>query len=186
LPKLAQTFPKLHLLVDVSDRFVDVAQEGFDVALRSHFAPLPDSGLVQRTLMVEPIILVAAPAYLYRQGPVLSPQDLQHHHGLLTGPHNNTWHLFGDGGREEQVVPMPRMTANESVVLLKSAAVGLGITCLPEMMCRAELEAGRLLRVLSGWNCGSVTTSVLMPHRRGLLPGVRVVVDFLVESMRQP
>lgn len=187
LPRLARAFPRVHLQLDVSDRFVDVAQEGFDIVLRSHFSPLPDSGLVQRTLMVEPIILVAAPGYLHREGPVLAPEDLRYHQGLLTGPRNGTWQLFGEDDREPVAVePMLRMTANESEVLLRSALAELGIACLPRMMCSAELEAGRLLRVLPEWHCGQVTTSILMPYRRGLLPGVRAVVDFLVENLRSP
>ncbi|MFC6634677.1 LysR substrate-binding domain-containing protein [Microbulbifer taiwanensis] len=185
LPQIAQRFPRLHLLVDVSDRYVDLVQEGFDFAIRSHFAPLPDSGLVQRKIMEEPIILVAAPAYLDRHGCLDCPRDLQKHHGLITGPRNGTWALRDTAGGEERVAPLPRMTANESAVLAASAAAGLGVTCLPEMLCRAELESGRLVRVLPGWNCGSVTTTIVMPHRRGLLPGVRAAVEFLAENMRR-
>lgn len=183
LPELAQRFPRLHLLVDVSDRYVDLVQEGFDIAIRSHFAPLPDSALVQRKIVEEPVILVAAPTYLDRQGPLDSPQDLQRHQGLITGPHSGTWMLRNNEGKEVRVAPLLRMTANESAVLTASAAAGLGVTCLPEMLCRAELESGRLVRVLPGWSCGSVTTSIVMPHRRGLLPGVRAVVEFLVEKL---
>ncbi|WP_308363646.1 MULTISPECIES: LysR substrate-binding domain-containing protein [unclassified Microbulbifer] len=186
LPRLAETFPRLHLQLDVSDRFVDVVQEGYDIALRCHFAPLPDSGLVQRQVMVEPIILVAAPAYLERQGRPSAPEDLAQHWGLLTGPQNTRWVLTDGEGREIPVAPLPRMTANESTVLTSSSVTGLGITCLPEMMCRGELQAGKLVRVLPEWHCGSVTTTIVMPHRRGLLPGVRAVVEFLVENLRRP
>lgn len=184
LPRLAEAFPRLHLQVDVSDRFVDVVQEGYDIALRCHFAPLPDSGLVQRRVMVEPIILVASPAYVDQRGCPLAPEDLEQHDGLLTGPQNTSWILTNSEGRDVRVAPQPRMTANESMVLAKSAASGLGITCLPEMLCCNELRAGQLVRVLPEWNCGSVTTTIVMPHRRGLLPGVRAVVEFLVESLQ--
>lgn len=186
LPRLAETFPRLHLQVDVSDRFVDVVQEGYDIALRSHFAPLPDSGLVQRRVTVEPIILVASPAYVDKKGRPLVPEDLQQHYGLLTGPQSTRWILTNGEDRQVAVAPQPRMTANESTVLVKSAAAGLGIACLPEMLCCRELQSGQLVRVLPEWHCGSVTTSIVMPHRRGLLPGVRAVVEFLVENLQQP
>jgi DNA-binding transcriptional LysR family regulator len=72
-----------------------------------------------------------------------------------------------------------RMVADESVVLLQAAAAGLSITCLPEAMCRDAVACGDLTPVLPGWSAGTVTTTLLMPHRRGQLPAVRAVVDFL-------
>ncbi|RST54435.1 LysR substrate-binding domain-containing protein [Variovorax sp. MHTC-1] len=183
LPELARTYPRLHVQLDVSDRFVDVVQEGYDIAVRSHFAPLPDSGLVQRQLMVERIILVAAPGYLKERGPLVSPEALQRHDGLLTGMAARTWLLCGKTGEKAEVAPVPRLTANESMVLLNAAIAGLGITCLPERFCRAALKAKQLTQVLPDWHAGSVTTTILMPHRRGQLPGVRATVEFLARCL---
>lgn len=190
LPALAEAYPKLHLVVEVTDRFVDLVQEGFDIALRSHFAPLPDSQLVQRRLAREDIVLIAAPAYLQARGTPQWPQDLAVHDGLLTGPAATTWRLWmgvggGDADEAVEVTPRPRMVADESVVLRKAAVAGLGITCLPEAMCRDDLAHGALARVLPEWTAGSVTTSLLMPHRRGQLPAVRAVVDFLCARLAQ-
>lgn len=183
LPGLADTYPKLHLQLDVSDRFVDVIQEGFDIAIRSHFAPLPDSELVQRTASVEQIILVAAPDYLSRRRVPRCPEELAEHDGLLTGATAHTWHLFDSAGERIQVTPKPRMVANESVLLVNAAIAGLGVVCLPDRICRDALEQGRLVRVLPDWNAGTVTTTLLMPYRRGQLPGVRATVEFLVQCL---
>lgn len=185
LPELARKYPKLRLQLDVTDRFIDMPQEGIDIAIRSHFAPLPDSGLVQRRLMTEPIILVASPAYLTQREVPLSPDDLQHHDGLLTNSAAATWALFHLSGERAQVTPRVAMVANESSVLVHAAAAGLGIACLPERMCRASIASAGLVRVLPEWNAGSVTTTLVMPHRRGQLPGVRAVVEFLVERFRE-
>lgn len=183
LPRLARLYPRLHLQLDVTDRFVDVVQEGYDIAVRSHFAPLPDSGLVQRRARVNPIVLVASPDYLAQRGTPDTPEALAQHDGLLTAPGATSWQL-GDGqGRVLRVVPRPRMTANESIALLHAATAGLGITCLPAHMCRDALTAGTLQRVLPAWTAGHVTTTLVMPHRRGLLPGVRVTVEFLVTCL---
>lgn len=184
LPQLALRYPKLRLQLDVTDRFVDVQQEGFDIAIRSHFSPLPDSGLVQRQLIVEPIILVASPAYLAQRNIPHSPVDLQHHDGLLTGTTAATWTLRHSSGESAQVKPLPAMVINESTVLINAAQAGLGITCLPEQMCREALASASLVRVLPEWNAGIVTTTLVMPHRRGQLPSVRTVVEFLVEQFR--
>jgi len=184
LPVLAKAHPKLEISVHVTDRFVDLVQEGFDIALRSHFAPLPDSELVQRPVAQENIVLVAAPDYLEVRGTPQWPQDLAVHDALLTGPSATSWRLRqGDGedegGEPVEVTPRPRMVADESVVLLQAAAAGLGVTCLPETMCRDAFAQGKLVPVLPGWTAGRVTTSLLIPHRRGQLPAVRAVVDFL-------
>ena len=185
VPLLARRYPKLQLQVEVTDRFVDVQQEGFDIAVRSHFAPLPDSGLVQRTLRVEPVVLLASAAYLAQRGIPRSPGELQHHDALLTAASATVWTLFDRSGGGTQVRPHPVMVANESTVLERAAADGLGIACLPEGMCRAALASAALTRVLPEWNAGTVTTTLVMPHRRGQLPGVRAVVEFLVERMRE-
>ena len=184
LPELARRYPRLRVQLDVTDRFVDVQQEGIDIAVRSHFAPLPDSELVQRQLLVEPIILVASPGYLSQREAPSSPADLQHHAGLLSGPSASTWTLCHPSGERTQVQPQPAMVANESTVLVHAAMAGLGITCLPERMCREAIACASLVQVLPEWNAGTVTTSLVMPHRRGQLPGVRATVEFLVERFR--
>lgn len=180
LPALARTWPRLQLQLHASDRFVDLVQEGFDIALRSHFAPLPDSGLVQRTLMVEPVVLVAAPTYLREHGVPRQPADLAAHHGLLTAVDAARWTLSKDKGDTVQTVePQPRLVADESVALLHAATAGLGIVCLPHTICQHHLARGELVRVLPRWTAGRVTTTALVPHRRSLLPSVRAVLDFL-------
>ncbi|KRC71819.1 HTH-type transcriptional regulator DmlR [compost metagenome] len=185
LPLLAEKYPKLQLQLHVSDHFVDMQQGGFDIAVRSHFAALPDSGLVQRQLMIEPIILVTSPGYLAEHPPLQSPVDLQHHAGLMAGPGVTSWTLFDDGGEPTQVSPRVVMIADESTVLSGAAARGLGIACLPERMCRDLIASARLVRILPQWNAGSVTTTLLMPHRRGQLPAVRAAVEFLVDQFHQ-
>ena len=183
LPALARAYPRLQVQLVVTDRFVDLVQEGFDIAVRSHFAALPDSGLVQRPLLVEPILLVAAPGYLDQRTALRSPADLAGHDGLLTGATTTQWQLSSTSGQTLQVTPLPRMVANESIVLVNAAIAGLGVACLPETICRAPLATGQLVRVLPGWTAGHVTTSILMPHRRGQLPSVRATVEFLVRCL---
>ncbi|MGE6784015.1 LysR substrate-binding domain-containing protein [Ensifer adhaerens] len=183
LPPLAQAYPKMRVMLHATDRFVDVVQEGFDIAVRDHFAPLPDSGMVQRRVATDAILLVAAPAYLEHRCLPREPSDLSRHDGLLASLTAEGWTMRNDAGVVVRVRPMPRFLADESHVLLSAAVSGLGITALPRKICRAELEAGSLVRVLPDWEAGSVTTTLLMPHRRGQLPSVRAVVDFIVAHL---
>lgn len=183
LPALARTHPRLQLQVEVTDRFVDLLQENVDIALRCHRAPLPDSGLIQRQLVVEPFILVAAPAYLDVRGRPTSPADLATHAGLPSAPTEREWQLTGPDGAAGSASPPPAMIANESSVLIGAASAGLGIACLPEPMCRNAIAEGVLEQVLPGWQAGAIATTLLTTHRRGQLPGVRAVMAFLAEHV---
>ncbi|OWJ67737.1 LysR family transcriptional regulator [Inquilinus limosus] len=182
LPVLARAYPKIRLQLHVTDRFVDLVQEGFDIAVRSHFAPLPDSELMQRRMAVERITLVAAPDYLARRGIPAGPEDLAEHDGLLTAPSATVWRLRHRDGREVQVAPASSFTADESVVLRQAAAAGLGIACLPETMTAEARADGTLAPVLPEWEAGTVWTTLLTPHRRGQLPAIRAVIDFLAKE----
>lgn len=182
LPRLARAFPKLRLSVHATDRFVDVAREGFDIAIRSHFEPLADSGLVQRRLRSAPVVLVASPRYLEARGVPSKPSDLDAHDALLAGPALTTWRLRRDDKEEATVTPLARMVADESLLLMAAAAEGLGVAPLPEPFCLTHLASGQLVRVLPGWAAGEVTTTLLTTHRRGQLPAVRAVIDFLLDG----
>lgn len=183
LPALAQAYPRLHLDVDATDRFVDVVQEGFDIAVRSHFAPLPDSGLVQRVLAREPILVLASAAYLARRGEPVHPRDLAAHDALLTGADGGRWMLHDANGEQVEARPMGRFTCNESVALLNAAAAGLGLACLPGGIAATYLARGDLVQVLHEWTAGTVTTTALLPHRRGQLPAVQKVLEFLAQRL---
>lgn len=183
LPVVARAYPKIQLEVHATDRFVDIVQEGFDIAVRDHFRPLPDSDLVQRRIGFEPFYMVASPAYLEKYGVPESPVDIADHQGLLISPSMECWTLENDKGEVVKVCPVRRFAADESTLLLSAASFGLGITCLPSKMCQQELERGELIRVLPDWIAGKVSTTLLIPHRRGQLPSVRAVCDILAEQI---
>jgi DNA-binding transcriptional LysR family regulator len=183
LPDLVRLYPKLQISLHATDRFVDLVQEGYDIAIRAHFAPLPDSGLVQRRLAADPILLVASPDYLAAAGTPQTPDELSAHDGLLILPPGNGWDLRNADGALVSVRPRPVFCADESIVLLTAAARGLGIVAMPQRICANHLRAGTLARVLPGWRAGEVTTTLLTPHRRGQLPSVRAVVEFLIERL---
>lgn len=182
LVDLAQAYPKVRVALHVTDRRVDLVQEGFDIGVRDHFAPLPDSGLVQRRVASTDVWLVAAPAYLAARGAPQAPQDLSAHDGLMSNMGGGPWRLQSEAGEAAEVAPAPRLHADESTMLLCAAEAGLGIACLPHSMLGTYVDNGRLQRVLPGWRAGTVTTSLLMPHRRGQLPSVRLVADAIARA----
>lgn len=182
LPVLARKYPKLRVQLHVTDRFIDLVQEGFDIAVRSHFAALPDSELIQRPMHEEDITLVAAPSYIAQGGEPATPEDLEDHSGLMTSLAMKPWRLSDATGRTVEVAPRPQFHADESVALMRAAEAGLGIVCLPESISAEGVRDGRLVQVLPAWTAGRVRTTILTPHKRGQLPAVRAVIDFLAQK----
>ncbi|WP_306031142.1 LysR family transcriptional regulator [Stappia sp. MMSF_3263] len=183
-PRLAgimQRHPKIELRLNVSDRFVDLLHEGFDIAVRSHAGPLPDSGLVQRRMGVETVILAASPEFLARAGTPRTPAELESFETIGTGS-DAPWPLTHESGEQASLVPRMRLSLDEAGMLLAAAEAGLGVTCLPETVAQTALAEGRLVRLLPGWRAGTITTTILTPHRRGVLPSVRAVVEALLEA----
>lgn len=179
LPQIALSYPRLRIALDASDRFVDIIGEGYDIALRDHVLPLPDSDLIQRTLGVDEFWLVASPHYLGPGGTPENPEDLRGHKGIDSGLGGTTLALRHLDGREVTCVLETCFHANESTTLVAAACAGLGIVRLPRSICLQPVAAGSLVRVLPDWTAGLVRTSLLMPHRRGQLPSVRTVADMI-------
>ena len=185
LPSLARRYPKLCIHLHVTDKFVDLVQEGYDIAVRNHWTPLPDSTLISRQVAVEPVWVVASPEYVSVRGLPQHPRELGSHDALLSGANATAWRLQNAFGMELEVTPNVRMTADEGLVLLKAAEAGMGLACLPVSICGGAVQHRRLIRVLPDWIAGEIATTILMPDRRSKLPGVRAVVDFLCEHIGQ-
>ncbi|CEJ15905.1 HTH-type transcriptional regulator DmlR [bacterium YEK0313] len=183
LPRLAAAYPKVRIMLDVSDRFVDIVQDGFDIAIRNHFAPLPDNDLVQRRIHDDPAWLVASADYAAAKGMPSEPADLNGCDGLVASPSDRTWTVRDEAGAVAEIAPSPRYVANETVALREAASAGLGVACLASGFCAPLIASGALVRLLPGWTARGVATTLLMPHRRGQLPAVRMVADHLVEEL---
>jgi DNA-binding transcriptional LysR family regulator len=176
-------YPKVNVVAHGSDRSVDIVGENYDIAVRAHSEPLPDSNLVQRTLAPAPWFLFAGTDYLERHGAPRNPQDLQSHPSLFmmrTGV-APIWRLrHARQKRDEIVMPLtPRLLGDDMVGLQQAAIRGLGIVALPGYICRAAVRSGALQRVLPDWLAGDSTITALIPYRQGLLPSVRVFLDHL-------
>jgi DNA-binding transcriptional LysR family regulator len=179
---LAQ-YPKVNIVVHAVDRAVDIVGENYDIAIRAHSDPLPDSNLVQRRLAPAPWFLFAGSDYLGANGEPEKPQDLRDHPSLFmmrTGV-APVWRLrHGRRARNEVVMPLtPRLLSDDMVGLQEAAIKGLGIVALPGYVCRAAVKSGALRRVLPNWIAGDSTITALIPYRKGLLPSVRAFLDHL-------
>ena len=185
LPEFLAKYPAVRLQMHVSNRRVDVLNEGFDVALRVRTRPSGEDGLVMRSFGESTELLVASPGYLDRAGRPSAPSQIAARDTLSFAPETDrqTWELSGPGGEPVSVEILPRMICHDFIVLRNAALAGLGIARLPEAVVRADLESGTLERVLPDWNTPQGTLHIVFPTRRGLLPSVRAFVDFLAEHL---
>jgi DNA-binding transcriptional LysR family regulator len=180
-------YPKVNVVAHATDLYVDIVGENFDVAIRAHSDPLPDSTLVQRMLTPAPWFLFAGARYVDTNGPLDKPHDLAKHPSLFmmrTGL-SPTWRLRRlDRRREEVVVPItPRLLINDMLSLKEAAIGGLGIVALPCYVCRDDVKSGTLRQVLPGWTADNSTLTALMSYRQGLLPSVRAFVNYLAAEL---
>ncbi|MCE9670855.1 LysR substrate-binding domain-containing protein [Myxococcus stipitatus] len=173
--------PAVQVDVELTDRYVDLVQEGFDVALRP--GPLPDSSLVTRRLGTPGRLrLYASPAYLERRGRPRRPEDLSSHDCLVMSTKHppTTWDFVRDR-KPLRVQVRERMRVNSFVVLRELAVAGHGITRLPESFARAAVRAGTLRGVLDAWCPDPPEWHVLYPSTRNLSPRVRAFLEVLEE-----
>ena len=176
-------YPKVNVVGHATDRPVDIVGENFDVAIRGHSFPLPDSTLVQRPLAPAPWFLFAGSAYVAAHGSPKTPQDLANHPSLFmmrtsVAPAWRLRHSI-DPTAEVVVHLTPRLLSDEMAGLKQAAIAGLGIVALPAYVCRDEVRSGALQRVLPTWHAGESVLTALIPHRQGLLPCVRAFIDHL-------
>ena len=183
MPDFLVRYPKVNIFAHATDQIVDIVGENYDVAIRAHSDPLPDSTLVQRTLTPAPWFLFAGSAYLDAGKAPQTPRDLQNHPSLFmmrTGV-APVWRLRHTSKAKGEVVMRltPRLLSDDMITLKQAAIAGLGIVALPGYVCREDVRSGALRRVLPAWHAGDSTITALIPYRQGLLPSVRVFIDHL-------
>ena len=186
IPRFMTLYPRVRIVQHATNRFVDPVHEGFDVCIRAHSTTLPSSSLIQRHVVDGPWHLFAGPEYLARKGTPEKPDDLAAHDGVgLRHPDElHNWYLTNEGRADETAtIPYSPCLQSDDMGTLKVAARTRGIVALPAYVARNEVRSGLLIRVLPQWHAGIAKLSILMPSRRGLLPAVRVFVDFLTTHL---
>ncbi|MFT0866768.1 LysR substrate-binding domain-containing protein [Pseudomonas sp. CAM1A] len=179
--------PVVELLVKSYNRRVDVIGEGFDLVLSVQHQPLESSELIMRRLAPSRQCLVAAPGLLAEHGRPVSPEGLQVLPSLNWGANvqDATWMLVGPAGAEAAVRHRPRVVSDDLAVLREAALAGVGAVLLPEEAVRADLADGRLVHVLDDWAPREGEVVALFPSRRGLMPAVRKLIDYLADAFEQ-
>ena len=181
LPDFLLRWPDVQADITMNDRFVDLVDEGFDVAVR--IGNLADSGLVARRLAPIRRVICASPAYLGTRGVPASPDELKAHDCLCYSNRalSREWRFVAQDGRPWPIEVHGRLTANNGDTLKVAALKGLGFVDLPTFLVGDDLLAGKLVAVLDEFVAQDMTLNAVYPHSRLLSPKVRAFVDFLAE-----
>jgi DNA-binding transcriptional LysR family regulator len=174
-------YPEVEVDVTLNDRFVDLVDEGFDVAVR--IGSLVDSSSIACKLTTVRRVVCASPAYLQQRGVPVSPDDLKNHDCLCNTniTQAREWRFVSPQGKPWQVAVSGRFSANNGDTLKVAALRGFGFVHLPTFIVGAELKAGALVSVLDRFIDQDLTLNAVYPHARLLSPKVRAFVDFLAE-----
>lgn len=177
-------YPDVSVSVVATDRFVDLIDEGFDVAIRIRSTALEDSSLVARTLGQSSSRLVASPAFLDRYGHPARPDELARLPSLGKSRHDSAyhWHLTGTDGKTQVIPYQPVLDSDDWLVIKQAALAGLGVAAIPEELC-PELSTGGLEILLPDWQLPTSSVHIVYTSRRGLIPAVRTFIDFAAERL---
>ncbi|MTI19093.1 LysR family transcriptional regulator [Rhodobacteraceae bacterium RKSG542] len=185
LPKFMRQHPHVRVDVNANDRFVDLVAEGVDVAIR--IGALSNSNLIARRITTSRLMTVTSPAYLAEFGEPLEPKDLVHHRCVAYSNKAipNIWDYFAPDGEALSVTVDPILHANNAETEVACAIDGIGLTQIPSFVVEEELEAGKLVPVLTGYEPAPTGIYAVYPHRTHLAAKTRAFVDFLIAEFSQ-
>jgi DNA-binding transcriptional LysR family regulator len=181
--------PAVELDITLTDRRVDLVEEGFDLAVRIVPAGgLPSSSLVARQIATDRMLLCASAGYLRNAPPLNHPQDLTQHAvmayaGWSTG---DAWTLTGPDGGDVSVTVAPRLRTNSGDTCRAAALADQGVVYQPAFLVGPDVRAGRLVELLPAWRGPTLDIHAVYPSRTHLSGKVRAMVDFLAGAFQQP
>ena len=181
-----RTYPLVRLSLHVTNRLVDLVEEGFDLAIRA--GALQDSRLVTRKLGLGVAKLYASPAYLRGQPDIVGPSDLERHR-LIDQRNQNmpvgSWELIAPQRRATRIAVAPYAGVSDAGVAAAFALAGCGIAPLPTFIAAPHVLERTLAAVLPDWVVNTVEISAVFPTRVGLNPAVRSLLDLLARRFRE-
>jgi len=184
LPTYLNQYPKVELDMVLSDRFIDLVEEGFDLAIRA--GEPKDSTLIVRKLMDVKLALVASPRYLEQYGQPKTAADLRAHNCLIdtASGYNNHWPI-ADKKNSKPVVVNGDVKVNSGEIIHSLALSGTGIALLPDFFLAKDIQDGRLISLLDSKIQFSGGLYAAYPQRKYLTANIRSFIDYLVGHIEQ-
>lgn len=177
-----QMNPHLQIELNCDDRYVDLVEQGVDVAIR--LGKLADSSLGAAYLGVNPWILVASPTYLKEQGRPKKPTDLGKHHALIYSSvqGDDRLQLSGGDGELASIAVHGRLRSNNLSMLLMAARQGFGIAALPLYVAHKSLESGAIVSLLDPWKLPQQEVHAVFPSPRLVPAKVKLFITWLQDQ----
>jgi DNA-binding transcriptional LysR family regulator len=186
LPGFLAAHPSLRVQVIMTNRRVDLIEEGVDIAIRIRERLDTNADVQLKKIGIGKRILVAAPRLLAEMGRLSAPSDLKRfpllHQQEEPGP--SVWTLTNRAGLKETIEFQARLATGDFGLLVSAACAGVGIALVPRGNCSAQLNSGRLVQVLPSWGAPDGIVHLVFTSRRGMLPGVRAVVELAAGALR--
>ncbi|WP_219951323.1 LysR family transcriptional regulator [Dickeya zeae] len=185
LEDFRRRYPDIYLMIGVSDRQVDLIQEGVDCVIRT--GDLSDSTLIARPLGKLTWVTCASPAYLHAKGTPLTPDDLSHHQAIhyFSGNARRANEMRFVRGHESKIVQVNGVVAvNETGLYIQMCLDGYGLAQLAKSVVSRYLQDNRLIEVLEDWRPAGVPVTLLYPHHRFVSPALRAFTDWVAELFR--
>jgi DNA-binding transcriptional LysR family regulator len=175
--------PQIKINLDLSDRCIDLIDEGLDLAIR--IGTLDDSSLMARKLASVRHVVCASSDFFYRYGTPETPQDLANMPALCYGNLDkpDTWHYRDKDNIPAKVKVPLRMRATNGDALVEAAIAGLGVLCEPSFIVHGAVERGVLIPVLTGYQWYAMNIYAVYPQTRHVPARVRAFIDFLVSHI---
>lgn len=185
LPEFTKRYPEIRLQLIVSNRRVDVINENVDVALRVRYKIDEDPTLVVRQFEKIEQHLFASQAYINQYGDVDTPEQLTQHKILsMADAHTDQYLILNKGTSETKKIKVnPTIMGSDLIMLAQFAKQNCGIALLPDTVTVNEVKSGELIKVLPQWNAPHGILHAVYPSRKGMLPAVRIFIDYLVEHL---
>lgn len=185
LPDFLKKYPEIKVQMMITNRRVDIINEGFDLALRVRTSLDDDPNLVIRQFEKIEQHLFASQGYLNEFGDLKTPEQLSEHKILsMAEEHTEQFLILQNEQQQQKKIRInPTVMGSDLNMLAQLAASGCGITLLPDNVVQQYIERGELVGVLSDWKTAHGIFHLVYPSRRGLLPAVRVFIDYLVEHL---
>ncbi|CAN0655514.1 LysR family transcriptional regulator [Nitratireductor aquimarinus] len=181
----AKAHPDITLEINLDDRFVDLVEEGFDLAIR--ITKLSDSSLIAKRLAPFRVVLCASPELIATHGEPKSPQDLTHLPCIVdtNSRYRQNWPFRDEDGEIVNIPVTGRIEVNSPMTARAAAISGLGFAVLPDFIADPEVEAGRLVPLLQDNAANGAGIYAIYPHRRYLPAKVRAFVDYLARWLKE-
>jgi DNA-binding transcriptional LysR family regulator len=178
-------YPNVNANLSLTDRFVDVIEEGFDIAIRVGHAE-EDSRIITRTIFKQLMITCASPEYISQHGNPTHPSELERFNTIFfqNNMKNRVWR-YHEHGKEIQFNSPNKLIIDDTESILDAALAGFGIAHLPQYIANEALSSGQLVEILEDFKAPSEPIRLTYPSKRHLSPKIRQFIDFLVDQLAE-